>query len=435
MHRALLLRLAVAATVLSLVTGGIAYLVERRALAANITERARLGVALLKAEYRRVIQGGAAAGSDAAQRALESLSQSLPRAQFGHFVVVVIEDPQGRELASLADGTSPVATRVPEVFDGGSMQRPASGTELGAPMRVDDLTLIPVAAKIVDEAAAPVAYLNGLFQVSPAALQAVDRGVWTRVLAAMAIVLLTALVLYPIIRGLLRRLEALSIQLLDANLEILQVLGNAIAKCDSDTDAHNYRVTVYAVRLAETMQLDEATIRGLIKGAFLHDVGKIGIRDNILLKPGRLDRDEFEEMKKHVSHGVEIVRRSRWLENATDVVAHHHEKYDGSGYYRGLAGRDIPIAARIFAIVDVFDALISERPYKRPMELAQALQILRDGAGTHFDPDLLQAFEEIAPSLHAAFGNRDAEPRLELDLLVDRYFRGDLEGVMQEAAG
>jgi putative nucleotidyltransferase with HDIG domain len=389
----------------------------------------------LRAEYGRIVQSGAVADDSAVQRALEALAQSVPRAQFGHFVLVVIDSAERRQVAKLADTTSPLASQLPELFDSASMRYPTTGTELAAALRVDGATLVPVATKITDEAGNTIAYLNGLFQLSSSALAALDRGIWITVLAAVAIVLLTTLVVYPIIRGLLRRLGELSIQLLDANIEILQVLGSAIAKRDSDTDVHNYRVTVYAVRLAEALGVDRAAIRGLIKGAFLHDVGKIGIRDHILLKPGRLNQDEFEEMKKHVPHGIEIVRRSRWLNNATDVVAHHHEKYDGTGYYGGLAGKDIPLAARIFAIVDVFDALSSERPYKRPIDLEQSLQILREGAGAHFDPDLLQVFEGIAPKLHAAFGNRDQEARQQLALIVDRYFRDDLSGMMQEATG
>jgi len=120
---------------------------------------------------------------------------------------------------------------------------------------------------------------------------------------AVIIVIVTTLLLYPTIIRLVRRLAGLSENLLDANLQMLGVLGSAIAKRDSDTDVHNYRVTIYSVRLAEAVGLDEATIRSLMKGAFLHDVGKIGITDAILLKPGRLTEAEFAEMKKHVSHG------------------------------------------------------------------------------------------------------------------------------------
>ena len=130
---------------------------------------------------------------------------------------------------------------------------------------------------------------------------------------------------------------------------------------------------------------------------FLHDVGKIGVRDSILLKPGRLDKDEYEIMKTHVRHGLDIVKRSAWLKDATDVVGYHHEKFNGEGYFENLAGEKIPIAARIFAIADVFDALTSERPYKKAFSLEQAISILKEGKETHFDPQLLDVFIDIAP--------------------------------------
>ena len=129
-------------------------------------------------------------------------------------------------------------------------------------------------------------------------------------------------------------------------------------------------------------------MRALLKGAFLHDVGKLGIRDAILLKPGKLDAAEFGEMKRHVAHGLDIIERSSWLRDATAVVGHHHEKWDGSGYGTGSAARQIPLPARIFAVADVFDALTSRRPYKEPLSVrggdghpgAGARQPLRPGA-------------------------------------------------------
>ena len=158
-------------------------------------------------------------------------------------------------------------------------------------------------------------------------------------LTAASIVIATTLLIYPLIRRLVERLSDLSIHLLDANLETLQVLGNAIAKRDSDTDAHNYRVTIYSVRLAEAHSVDNAAIRRLIKGAFLHDVGKIGVRDHVLLKPGRLNEEEFEIMKTHVSHGLDIIARSHWLRDAGEVIGGHHEQYAGKGYFGGSGGR------------------------------------------------------------------------------------------------
>jgi len=219
----------------------------------------------------------------------------------------------------------------------------------------------------------------------------------------------------------------LSDDLLDANLEMLSVVGSAIAKRDADTDAHNYRVTIYSVRLAEAVGLDTKTMQALIKGAFLHDVGKIGIPDHILLKPGKLDESEFAEMQKHVAHGLDIVRRAAWLTDAEAVVGCHHEKYDGGGYGNGLQAEAIPLIARIFAIADVFDALTSHRPYKEPLSFETTMDILEKSRGTHLDPRLLDAFAAIARPLHEVFSNHDDDhPRQIVRDIVIRYFKQDL---------
>jgi len=182
-------------------------------------------------------------------------------------------------------------------------------------------------------------------------------------------------------------------------------------------------VTIYAVRLAEAIGLDAQAIQSLIKGAFLHDVGKIGVRDNILLKPGRLDKDEFEIMKTHVRHGLDIVKRSAWLQDATDVVGYHHEKYNGQGYYDGLTGEEIPIAARIFAIADVFDALTSERPYKEPFSFEKTMAILNEDKGTHFDPNLVDTFARMASDLYKEFSGREDEALKEqMKTIRDKYY-------------
>jgi HD-GYP domain-containing protein (c-di-GMP phosphodiesterase class II) len=243
---------------------------------------------------------------------------------------------------------------------------------------------------------------------------------------AVSIVLLTAIVLYPIIMRLVKRLEALSIMLLTANLNILKALGSAVAKRDSGTDAHNYRVTIYAVRLAEAIGLDNESIRVLIKGAFLHDVGKIGIKDFILHKPGRLTVEEYDEMKLHVSHGLDIIRSSEWLDDAAAVVGGHHEKYDGSGYDREVAGVDIPIIARIFSIVDVFDALTSARPYKGPMSYEETMNILNKGRGKDFDPELLDAFSSIAGEIYDKYAGGGGSPEDEVIAIEKKYFISDI---------
>jgi HD-GYP domain-containing protein (c-di-GMP phosphodiesterase class II) len=165
-------------------------------------------------------------------------------------------------------------------------------------------------------------------------------------------------------------------------------------------------------------------IQGLIKGAFLHDVGKIGVRDNILLKPGRLDTREFEVMKSHVSHGLDIVNRSEWLDDANQVVAYHHEKFDGSGYFAGLKGEEIPLIARIFAIADVFDALTSRRPYKDPVSFQETMEILENEKGCHFDPQLVDTFAELAEDLYQQYaGKNDDYLKDILATIRERYFQ------------
>ena len=128
-------------------------------------------------------------------------------------------------------------------------------------------------------------------------------------------------------------------------------------------------------------------------------------------------------MKTHVNHGLDIVERSDWLRDATDIVGFHHEKYEGGGYIKGLAGEDIPIAARIFAVADVFDALTSKRPYKDSMPFNETMDVLEQGRGTHFDPNVLDNFGRIARALYDQFANREDEPRAELERMTERYFK------------
>jgi len=266
-----------------------------------------------------------------------------------------------------------------------------------------------------------------LYALSSSAITAARNSAFRTAGYVLLIVLSTSLLLYPVILKLINRLANFSERLLGANLETIQVLGNAIAKRDSDTDAHNYRVTLYAIHLAEAAGLDGDSIQGLIKGAFLHDVGKIGIRDHILHKPGKLDDAEFDTMKTHVDKGLEIIQRSSWLEDAIDVVGSHHEKFDGNGYPHQLLGEKIPIGARVFAIADVFDALTSRRPYKEPFPFAETMQILEQGRGTHFDPAMLDLFASLADDLYERYGGREDEQlHEELNRFVQLYFSAGL---------
>lgn len=201
--------------------------------------------------------------------------------------------------------------------------------------------------------------------------------------------------------------------LLEANVEMLEVLGSAIAKRDSDTSVHNYRVTLLALAVAEAAGLDRAHLQALVKGSFLHDVGKIGISDTILLKPGRLDPAEYETMKTHVLHGTDIVSRYAWLRDALDIVRHHHERVDGRGYPDGLVGEQIPVSARIFAIADVFDALTSVRPYKKALPFEEAMRTMAADRGAHFDPALFDLFAGLAPALYGRVSGASTEALVE----------------------
>ncbi|MDP2839876.1 MAG: HD domain-containing phosphohydrolase, partial [Syntrophales bacterium] len=266
-------------------------------------------------------------------------------------------------------------------------------------------------------------YFEGVYKADPRTMAEIKSRILLSLLQVVVIIFFTALAIYPIVLFLNRGLIRMTGDLYRANVGMLKVLGGAIAKRDSDTNIHNYRVTIYAVRLAETIGLKRENIAGLIKGSFLHDVGKIAISDRILLKPGKLTDEEMAIMKTHVHHGVDIVGHYGWLKDSADVVRYHHEKFDGSGYEAGLKGHDIPINARIFAVADVFNALTSRRPYKEPFALEEAMRILMEGRENHFDPALVDSFAGIADSLYEEI-NGAGDKLLEdtLDELIDRYF-------------
>jgi HD-GYP domain-containing protein (c-di-GMP phosphodiesterase class II) len=208
--------------------------------------------------------------------------------------------------------------------------------------------------------------------------------------------LLCGAALYPVVVHLSADNARKAREVLESHIAMMEAMGRAIAKRDSDTGAHNYRVAWIASRIGERMDLKSDAMQALIVGSFLHDVGKIGIPDAILLKPGRLDDAEMTTMRTHVAQGENIVGGIAWLEGANAVVAGHHEKWNGSGYPRSLAAESIPLAARIFAVADVFDALCSKRPYKEPMGFDAAMAILEKDTGSHFDPGVMDAFRTIA---------------------------------------
>jgi HD-GYP domain-containing protein (c-di-GMP phosphodiesterase class II) len=428
-HRMLVARLAIATFVIAALVAVAVVLAVRRDIDGLVTERAIAAAGQFKWSIIDQLDAPGLGDHKKIQATLDRVSSAPPaRPGLGHFVVARILDNDFNPVAGVVDNSYPHLPAVTRF-----MERPVDRNLLreGAlshrMRRIEGATVVRVMFPITNSAHAVVAHGDVLFAVSKEAL----HDAWWRVArttgVAVAIVLLTTLLLYPAIIRLVRRLAALSENLLDANLQVLGVLGSAIAKRDSDTDVHNYRVTIYSVHLAEALGIDKETIRSLMKGAFLHDVGKIGITDAILLKPGRLTEAEFTEMKKHVSHGRDIVSVSTWLRDGNPVVSGHHEKYDGTGYGDHLNGAGIPLIARIFAIADVFDALTSRRPYKAPLGYKETMEIMRQGRGRHFDPALIDAFDRIAPSLYEAYANRDdAKPREDLQKILERYFKADV---------
>jgi len=206
---------------------------------------------------------------------------------------------------------------------------------------------------------------------------------------------------------------------------------------DNETGNHIRRTQNYVKRLAEQLRhhprfnhfLDDATISLLFKSAPLHDIGKVGIPDRILLKPGRLTPEEFEIMKTHTTLGRDAIAHAEaqlgadveFLRLAKEIAYGHQEKWDGSGYPEGLAGDDIPISARLMAVADVYDALISRRVYKEGMSHEKAIQIIFDGSGNHFDPDIVSAFRECLDDFRTIaqnFADSDADIAKKADALL-----------------
>jgi putative nucleotidyltransferase with HDIG domain len=176
----------------------------------------------------------------------------------------------------------------------------------------------------------------------------------------------------------------------------LQALASALEARDAETRGHSRRVVAYCLRLGRQVGLSDTELMALEHGALLHDIGKIGTPDAILLKPGALSSEEWQVMRRHIDHGAEILRGISFLEDATPVVLQHHEKWDGSGYPRGLKGAEISINARIFALADAIDAITSDRPYHRAESFEAAAGEIARCAGRHFDPRVVRAFFEIS---------------------------------------
>ena len=179
----------------------------------------------------------------------------------------------------------------------------------------------------------------------------------------------------------------------------LEALGDALDLKDSETEGHSKRVTAYTIALARAMGIKPAEIKVIARGAFLHDIGKMAIPDDILRKPGALSQEEQDVMREHCTRGYHILRKIPFLSEAAEIVFAHQEKFDGTGYPNGLQGPEIPIGARIFAVADTLDAITSDRPYRRARSFDVAREEILRCSGTQFDPAVVEVFLKIPNEL------------------------------------
>ena len=211
----------------------------------------------------------------------------------------------------------------------------------------------------------------------------------------------TQLALYDQSRELERKVRQRTEELNETRLEIIRRLGRAAEYRDNETGMHVIRMSHYSRLIAEAMSANEEWVELIFNSAPMHDIGKIGIPDAILLKPDKLNDGEWDIMKKHPEFGEKIIgdHPSDLLKMAKEIALRHHEKWDGSGYPTGLKGEKIPLSARIVALADVFDALTTERPYKPAWPVEKAVHFIDENSGTHFDPDLIPLFHVALPEI------------------------------------
>lgn len=422
-HRNLIVRISVTGFIISVLFGFAAWQNEKKGIRQEILLRAENGFKMLNSQIRDLFDNPKEFKPSAIQHELDRIMNERRNIQLGLFIWVGIYDLYGKRIAQVRDDTYERIERVEKLA--GQVQgkiRKHDNLEFTV-FNIEDVPHVQIISPIKNGLNELSAYGETFFAVSSYTLDNLRERAFDVALSAMFVVIVTTALLYPVIINLLSRVSSLSARLFEANLEILKVLGSAVAKRDSDTDSHNYRVTIISVKLAEVCGLPKDDIRRLIKGAFLHDVGKIGIKDEILHKPGRLTEDEFQLMKKHVAYGIDIVNKAEWIKEAVDIVGYHHEKFDGSGYDSGIEGGVVPKIARIFAIADVFDALSSRRPYKEPYSYDETIDIIRAGRGNHFDPSIVDAFETIARSMYMNYAGREDKQLVEeLDIIIKKYF-------------
>ncbi len=215
--------------------------------------------------------------------------------------------------------------------------------------------------------------------------------------------------------------------------ETLAALGGALELRDIETQGHSRRVTHYCLEMARAMQCSNEDLRTIVRGSFLHDIGKIGIPDAILLKPDRLSEAETAVMQTHARIGYELVCRIAFLTPAAQIVLTHQERWDGTGYPQGLRGKEIPLGARIFSVADTLDAMTSDRPYRAALSFAEARQEIARQAGRQFDPDVVATFMAIPEEVWRKI-RRDATERPQFAVAALTGTSGMLDAVLEGLA-
>ena len=189
------------------------------------------------------------------------------------------------------------------------------------------------------------------------------------------------------------------LQLLSAYDATIEGWSRAMDLRDKETEGHTQRVTTLAEKLARLADMSEDDLINIRRGSLLHDIGKMGVPDSILLKPDKLTDEEWIIMRKHPEYAYNLIQPIEYLRPALDIPYCHHEKWDGSGYPRGLKGEQIPLSARVFAIIDVWDAVTSDRPYRLAWDKQKALEYIREQNGKHFDPHVVELFHQMMDGL------------------------------------
>ena len=242
-----------------------------------------------------------------------------------------------------------------------------------------------------------------------------------------------------------REIEKRTSEILAVQEVTIRTMAALAETRDNETGHHNRRTQHYVRALAQHLQnhphfqhqLDDATLAAIFKSAPLHDIGKVGIPDHILLKPGKLTAAEFDTMKRHTTLGRDAIRHAEeelgktmpFLHHAKEIAFCHHERWDGSGYPQGLIGNTIPVSARLMAVADVYDALISRRVYKPAFPHEQARDLIVEGRGSHFDPDIVDAFLEIEDdfrTIAARFADGDDALQAQMERIMAQ---GDVEHI------